>query len=60
MDPGRYNGAPLLGLNGIVVKSHGGADAEAYANAVRVAAREVQAGIVARLGEMLAEWSLAA
>ena len=60
VDPGRYNGAPLLGLNGIVVKSHGGADAEAYANAVRVAAREVQAGIVARLGEMLAEWSLAA
>ncbi len=60
VDPGRYNGAPLLGLNGIVVKSHGGADAGAYANAVRVAAREARAGIVARLGEMLAEWSLAA
>ncbi len=60
VDPGRYNGAPLLGLNGIVVKSHGGADAGAYANAVHVAAREARAGIVARLGEMLAEWSLAA
>ena len=37
MDPRRYNGAMLLGLNGIVVKSHGGADAEGFASAVDVA-----------------------
>ena len=36
MDPGAANGGPLLGLNGIVIKSHGGADARAYANAIRV------------------------
>src|SRR5262249_21766714 len=37
MDPRRYNGAMLLGLNGIVVKSHGGADAPGFAHALRVA-----------------------
>lgn len=37
-DPSSVNGGPLLGLNGVVVKSHGGADAEGFANAIRVAA----------------------
>ena len=37
MDPRRYNGAMLLGLNGIVVKSHGGTDALGFANAIGVA-----------------------
>ena len=37
MDPGAVNGAPLLGLNGVVVKSHGSADAKSFAAAVRVA-----------------------
>ena len=37
MDPGAINGGPLLGLGGIVVKSHGGADAKGYAAAIRVA-----------------------
>jgi len=32
-----YNGAMLVGLNGVVVKSHGGADETAFANAVEVA-----------------------
>ncbi|MDX2027805.1 MAG: phosphate acyltransferase PlsX [Alphaproteobacteria bacterium] len=36
-DPRRYNGAMLLGLQGICVKSHGGSDAEGFANAVGVA-----------------------
>ena len=36
-DPRRLNGAILLGLNGIAVKSHGGADAKSFANAIRVA-----------------------
>ncbi len=38
LDPSSVNGGPLLGLNGIVVKSHGGADARGFANALRVAA----------------------
>lgn len=37
MDPRRYNGAILIGLNGVVVKSHGGADALGFAHAVDVA-----------------------
>lgn len=37
MDPRRYNGAVLIGLNGVVVKSHGGADAFGFAHAVDVA-----------------------
>ena len=37
LDPRRYNGAVMLGLNGVVVKSHGGTDAEGFAHAVSVA-----------------------
>jgi glycerol-3-phosphate acyltransferase PlsX len=36
LDPRRYNGAVLLGLNGVVVKSHGGTDAQGFAHAVDV------------------------
>lgn len=38
MDPSNVNGGVLLGLNGVVVKSHGGTDADGYATAVRLAA----------------------
>ena len=37
LDPRRYNGAVMLGLNGVVVKSHGGTDAEGFAHAIDVA-----------------------
>jgi len=37
LDPSAVNGGPLLGLNGIVIKSHGSSDAKGFANAVRVA-----------------------
>ena len=37
MDPRKHNGAVLLGLNGIVVKSHGGSDSIAFAHAVDLA-----------------------
>ena len=37
LDPRRYNGAVMVGLNGVVVKSHGGTDAEGFAHAVDVA-----------------------
>jgi len=48
LHPSEHNGAPLLGLNGIVVKSHGSADAHGYACAIDVAIREVEAGLIER------------
>jgi len=41
LDPRSYNGASLLGLNGIVIKSHGGADEYAYGRAILEAKQEV-------------------
>lgn len=49
MDPRRYNGAMLLGLNGIVVKSHGGTDAIGFANAIGVAADMVVHGFQSKI-----------
>jgi glycerol-3-phosphate acyltransferase PlsX len=48
-DPRRYNGASLLGLRGIVVKSHGGADATAFENAIHIARQEINAKVIARI-----------
>jgi glycerol-3-phosphate acyltransferase PlsX len=42
LDPGRYNGASLLGLNGIVVKSHGSANTSSFLNAIRIASLEIE------------------
>jgi glycerol-3-phosphate acyltransferase PlsX len=42
MDPGSYNGASLVGLTGIVVKSHGSADIASFAQAIRVAMKETE------------------
>ena len=49
LDPRRYNGAVLLGLNGVVVKSHGGTDAEGFAHAVDVAMDMVTYGFNDRI-----------
>jgi glycerol-3-phosphate acyltransferase PlsX len=49
IDPRRYNGASLLGLRGIVVKSHGGADRLAFENAIAIAKKEVLADIAVRI-----------
>ena len=46
MDPSRYNGASLLGLNGVVVKSHGGANAMAFKSAIEEAMVEVQNNVI--------------
>jgi glycerol-3-phosphate acyltransferase PlsX len=54
MDPGRYNGASLLGLRGIVVKSHGSADAFAFGQALRRAVDEVRNDVVARIMRRMA------
>ncbi len=53
LHPSEHNGAPLLGLNGIVVKSHGGADAHGYACAIAVAQREVEADLIGRTLEAM-------
>lgn len=42
MDPDSYGGAPILGLNGIVIKAHGGARENAIKNAIRVAGEAIQ------------------
>ena len=42
VDPRRYNGASLLGLTGIVIKSHGGTDMLGFANAIEIACLEVE------------------
>lgn len=49
IDPRHYNGASLLGLPSIVIKSHGGADALAFANAIRVAMLEVEQAVPQRI-----------
>jgi glycerol-3-phosphate acyltransferase PlsX len=54
MDPGNYNGASLLGLKGIVVKSHGSADRYAFGQALRRAAEEVRHDVVRRITERMA------
>jgi len=50
IDPARYNGASLVGLNGIVIKSHGGADARSFTTAIKEAAIEVQKNIPEQIG----------
>lgn len=53
IDPRRYNGASLLGLPGIVIKSHGGADAFAFANAIKIALVEVNKAVPQRISKQL-------
>ena len=53
LDPGRYNGATMVGLNGIVVKSHGGADQFGFQRAIEVAILESRTGVPSRIAEQL-------
>ena len=53
LDPRLYNGASFLGLRGIVVKSHGGADAVAFLNAIQVAVKEARSGVLHRITQQL-------
>ena len=54
LDPRRYNGAVMLGLNGVVVKSHGGTDAEGFAHAMDVAMDMVVHGFNEKIRDGLA------
>ncbi|MGD9000568.1 MAG: phosphate acyltransferase PlsX [Granulosicoccaceae bacterium] len=53
LDPRRYNGASLLGLQGICIKSHGGADALAFETAIRQAMIEVHNRVPEKISEHL-------
>lgn len=53
IDPRRYNGASLLGLQGIVIKSHGGADVLAFKTAINTAIVEVRNRVPERISEQL-------
>ena len=54
IDPRRYNGATLVGLKGVVVKSHGGADALAFRYALNKARAEVVNGVLDRIAQRIA------
>src|SRR5499433_3754186 len=53
MDPRRANGGVFLGLNGIVIKSHGGTDAEGFAAAIDLGYDMVRYELLAKISEML-------
>lgn len=53
LDPRLYNGASFLGLRGIVVKSHGGADSLAFLNAIQTAVEEARSGVLKRIAHQL-------
>ena len=57
VDPRRYNGASFVGLQGIVIKSHGGADETAFATAIETAVLEVEQGVPTRIGQVMAAQS---
>jgi len=53
IDPRRYNGASMVGLNGIVIKSHGGTDLFGFQRAIEVAVQEARNGVPERIVERL-------
>jgi glycerol-3-phosphate acyltransferase PlsX len=53
-DPRRYNGALFVGLNGVVVKSHGGTDSVGFANAIGVAVDMIARDLNTKIAEQLA------
>jgi glycerol-3-phosphate acyltransferase PlsX len=56
-DPSGINAAPFLGLNGIVVKTHGGADARGFATAIRLAANLARSDFVAQIDRNLTKFT---
>ena len=59
LDPSTVNGAPLLGLNGLVVKSHGSADSKGYAAAVRVAINLARSDYASEIDRSVKQLSVA-
>jgi glycerol-3-phosphate acyltransferase PlsX len=56
LDPRRYNGASLLGLNGIVIKSHGGADINSFFNAIKIACIEIEKDVPQRISRVVGSY----
>ncbi len=56
VDHRRYNGATLLGLKGVIVKSHGSADAFAFRCAIERAAEEARSGMLKHITEHVEKW----
>jgi glycerol-3-phosphate acyltransferase PlsX len=52
-DPRTYNGASMVGLTGVVIKSHGSADTVSFANAIRVALVEARKGVPTQISNLL-------
>ena len=59
IDHRRYNGATLVGLNGLVIKSHGSADALAFRQALLVAVTEVKEQVTRHISDELSRVSQA-
>tara|TARA_Y100000996_G_scaffold411808_1_gene396642 strand:+ start:1894 stop:2907 length:1014 start_codon:yes stop_codon:yes gene_type:complete len=55
VDPRRYNGASLIGLKGIIIKSHGGADSFAFNNSLKIALKEVNKDVPTCINKKLKE-----
>jgi glycerol-3-phosphate acyltransferase PlsX len=53
MDPSKSNGGVFLGLNGVVIKSHGGTDAEGFASAIEMGYEMVRNELLAKIGETI-------
>lgn len=56
LDPRQYNGASLLGLNGIVIKSHGGADVDSFFNAIKIASIEIDKSVPDRINQEIEQY----
>jgi len=55
MDPSRHNGASLLGLRGVVIKSHGSADAYSFGKALERAVEEVRNDVIQRIAQRMSQ-----
>lgn len=55
IDPRLYNGASFLGLRGLVIKSHGGADVLAFKTAIQLAEVEVEKNVTGKISEQVAK-----
>jgi glycerol-3-phosphate acyltransferase PlsX len=58
MDPRNSNGGVFLGLNGIVIKSHGGTDAEGFAAAIDIGYDFVRYELLAKITDSLSQYRL--
>ena len=56
LDPRQYNGASLLGLNGIVIKSHGSADVDSFCNAIKIASIEIDKSVPERIRKEIQQY----